>query len=65
MPIRTALGGLLNNKPIICGGFSVVFGKQNQCYFVGSNEVVNELIQPRSLGSGVILNDDILWVTGT
>ena len=64
VPIRTALGGLLNNKPIICGGFSVVFGKQNQCYFVGSNEVINELIQPRSLGSGVILNDDILWVTG-
>ena len=64
--IRLATSGLLkNNQPIICGGQSTInLEYQDNCYTLGKNEVVSKLFSPRCCSASVVINNNILWVTG-
>ena len=37
---------------------------QTNCYILGDDKIVAELLQPRSAGASVILNNNVLWITG-
>ena len=58
-----AFGGLLENRPIICGGHSNLT-YETKCYEIGTNEIIAELNQPRCCGASVILNEETLWISG-
>ena len=58
-----AFGGLLENRPIICGGHSNLTYETN-CYEIGTNEIIAELNQPRCCGANMVLNEDTLWISG-
>ena len=58
-----AFGGLLENRPIICGGHSNLT-YETKCYEIGTNEIIAELNQPRCCGASMILNEETLWISG-
>ena len=60
-------GGLINNQPIICGGFGGPFDDYHQgsTYTVrGQSKDSYQMLEKRSCSSSVVLNQTNLWVTG-
>ena len=69
--ITDATGGLIESTvPIICGGFSPLegakyIGNQKQCwYMIDEFAFAIDLIHDRHFSSSVILNNNVLWITG-
>ena len=61
--VSGATGGLLNHKyPVICGGHSTN-SSFDTCQVLGSN-VSMKMIHQRDYSASVVLNNEILWVTG-
>ena len=76
--VERAFSGLINlfgtlhnfTLPLICGGMyrnysnSDYYDGQTNCYILGDDKIVAELLQPRSAGASVVLNNNVLWITG-
>ena len=76
--VERAFSGLINlfgtlhnfTLPLICGGMyrnysnSDYYEGQTDCYILGDDKIVAQLLQPRSAGASVVLNNNILWITG-
>ena len=63
--IHGAIGGLLEGKPIICGGTASAY-TSNKCYKMTSKQSYQFAIMStvRSHAAGVVINDSTLWITG-
>ena len=57
---KGAVGALLNNQPLICGGSA----QNTKCTVVGKPSLSIKLIQPRSYAASVVLPDQCLWIVG-
>ena len=76
--VERAFSGLINlfgtlhnfTLPLICGGMyrnysnSNYYEGQTDCYILGDDKIVAQLLQPRSAGASVVLNNNVLWITG-
>ena len=70
--VTDATGGLIESSvPLICGGYSPLeegakyIGNQKQCwYMIDEFAYAIDLIHDRHFSSSVILNNDVLWITG-
>ena len=62
--VSRATGGLIGDTVIICGGFAGSF--VDECYSLTSEKatLVTHLSVARHLPASIVLNDNILWVTG-
>ena len=66
-PMIGASGGLIDNLPVICGGFiQTTFDYSNECVFVGGVSTRNPIImkEKRYLHSAVNLDDGRIWILG-
>ena len=59
-------GGLVDGKPIVCGGQDSVPAYKKECYILEDNiwKLLTSLNEPRSQASGTVLDSDHLWITG-
>ena len=58
--VNYATGGLLQNSPIVCGGFNWRFSKD--CVVIGQPEM--KMIEERDSAASVVLDQNTLWVVG-
>ena len=58
-----SIGGILQNQPLICGGFDRNLKNVNNGIILGSNQEI-PLIKGRRFASSVVLNETRLLVTG-
>merc|ERR1712015_474687 len=54
-----ATGGLLQNSPIVCGGFN-----SRDCVVIGQPEMEMKLIEKRERAASVALDQSTLWIVG-
>ena len=54
-----ATGGLLQNTPIVCGGFN-----SRDCVVIGKPEMEMKMIEKRSSAASVALDQNTLWIVG-
>ena len=57
--VSFATGGLLQNSPIVCGGFN-----SRDCVVIGQPEMEMKMIEKRSLAASVALDQSTLWIVG-
>ena len=64
--VSWATGGLVDEKPIVCGGVDATPTYKKECYILEDNiwKLLTSLNEPRTAASGTILNGDHLWITG-
>ena len=65
--VSWATGGLVDGKPIVCGGQGgTPTTYKQECYIFEDNswKLLTSLTEPRSQASGTVLNSDHLWITG-
>ena len=57
--VESAAGGLVNGKPMICGGFNQdpITGTSNKCFVIGGNQSVN-MEYERSYPSSISISRD-------
>ena len=58
-PVQGAAGGLVNGKPIICGGFNQnpITGTSNKCFVLGENHSIT-MEHERSYPSSISISKD-------
>ena len=57
-----ATGGLLQNSPIVCGGYD---GRTSQdCVVIGQPEIEMKMIEKRYDAASVALDQSTLWIVG-
>ena len=58
-----AVGGLLEDQALICGG---VFNKQalQDCFVIGQSEKKIEMLEKRAYAASVVIDTNILWIIG-
>ena len=63
--VKMATGGLVDGKPIVCGGQDATTFKQ-ECYSFEDNawKLLTSLTEPRSQAGSTVLKGDHLWITG-
>ena len=63
--VSWATGGLVDEKPIVCGGQDATTFKQ-ECYSFEDSawKLLTSLTEPRSQAGSTVLNGDHLWITG-
>lgn len=54
---RYAVGGLINETPIICGG-------KDSCILFGQTKTYIKMQEKRSTAISVVLNETTLWILG-
>ena len=54
-----ATGGLLQNSPIICGGY-----KSKDCVVIGQPQLEMKMIEKRAGAASVVLDQSTLWIVG-
>jgi hypothetical protein len=60
-------GGLIDNAPLICGGYTLYNGVAlDECFVIGKTEttVATTMSTPRGNAASATLNRNTLWVTG-
>ena len=59
--VNEAIGGLIGNTVIICGGWDI-----DECYSLTSEKATlfTHMSVGRYLAASIVINDNILWVTG-
>ena len=64
---RGSVGGVLDDKAIICGGWADDIHYTNGCYVIGHPTMTKTMLQNRSNADAVVLNDESgskLWIIG-
>ena len=65
MTRSNAIGGLLQNQPIVGGGFNLGFGGALQDYkILGQPDTSFQMLDPRDTPSSVVIDQTKLYVTG-
>ena len=61
-----ATGGILQNSPIICGGFddNDMFTSSKDCFVIGQPEMKIKMIKKRNYAASVTSNPSRLWIVG-
>ena len=59
-----ATGGLLQNSPIVCGGYDVQSNESQDCVVIGQPEIEMKMIEKRNYAASVALNQSTLWIVG-
>ena len=62
LKIGYATGGLLQNSPIVCGGFMV--DHESPGFVIGQPEMEIKMIEERIGAASVVLNQSKLWIVG-
>ena len=62
--VSVATGGLLQNSPIVCGGFDNNYSISRDCVVIGQPEIELEMIEKRSGAASVALDRSTLWIVG-
>jgi hypothetical protein len=59
-------GGLIDNVPLICGGYTLYNAAFDECLVIGKTEttVATTMSTPRGDAASATLNGNTLWVTG-
>ena len=60
--VNFATGGLLQNLPIVCGGFN--YGTSQDCVVIGQPEKEIKMIEKRANAASVALDQSTLWIVG-
>ena len=64
---RGSVGGVLDDKAIICGGWADDIHYTKDCYVIGHPTKTKTMLQNRSNAASVVLNDESgskLWIVG-
>ena len=64
---RASVGGVLEDKAIICGGWAKDILYTNNCFVINHPTLTKTMLQNRSNAAEVVLNDESgskLWVIG-
>ena len=59
----SSVGGLLDNKPVICGGFDHKTGMSNQCFELDDNKIFQpskKLSTERSNAAAVVIDNKVI-----
>ena len=66
MRVTDATGGLINNTPLICGGFSFTSSSSDTCYSLKENDVTAtaQMLANRTYAASIVHNEHFLWITG-
>ena len=66
MRVTDATGGLINNTPLICGGFSFTSSSSDTCYSLKENDVTAtaQMLANRTYAASIVHNENFLWITG-
>ena len=59
-----ATGGLLQNSPIVCGGFEVNYSISRDCVAIEQPEMKRNMTEKRTEAASVALDQNILWIVG-
>ena len=64
-----AIGGIIQNKPVICGGRNINGRKQcealEDCHVIQPTKTkLNNMLQRREAAASVVLNQNTLWIVG-
>ena len=65
--ISNAIGGLIGDTPIICGGSSYSYSFDgDECYsFKGqTSEFITKMTFPRYRAASIVIDERMLWITG-
>ena len=66
LPIESAVGAYINDRPIVCGGkdpFNEDF-LNDKCFVLGQDEPIVELNSFRVGAAGISIANDVFWITG-
>ena len=61
---RWVVGGLINETPVLCGGYNSNSGYYDSCIVFGQTKTSIKLKEPRSHAASVMLNKKTLWIMG-
>ena len=66
MRVTDATGGLINNTPLICGGFSFTSSSSDTCYSLKENDVTAtaQMLANRTYAASIVHYENFLWITG-
>ena len=60
--VSGATGGLLQNSPIVCGGYDGNYSRD--CVVIGQPEMEMKMIEKRDGAASVALDQSTLWIVG-
>ena len=58
------MGGLINETPILCGGFDSNGATYDSCIVFSQPKKSIKMIEPRYSAANVVLNETTLWIIG-
>ena len=61
---KGAIGGILQNKPVICGGYDSDIKSITNFSIIGMTNDNFKMIRPREFSASIALNESKIWVTG-
>ena len=65
--LLAAVGGIISNQPVICGGFNATtYEKETKkCIVIGKSKITMEMLQLRQHEpSGVVIDSSKIWIVG-
>ena len=62
--VLDAIGGLLQNTPIVCGGYDKNEVSSQDCVVIGKPEIEMKMMEKRSQAASVALDPSSLWIVG-
>ena len=62
--VNWATGGLLQNSPIVCGGWDAQDNISRDCVVIGQPEMEMKMIEKRQWAASVALDQNTLWIVG-
>ena len=62
--VNWATGGLLQNSPIVCGGWDAQDNISRDCVVIGQPEMEMKMIEKRQWAASVALEQNTLWIVG-
>ena len=65
--LLAAVGGIISNQPVICGGFNATtYEKETKkCIVIGNPNITMEMLQLRQHEpSGVVIDSSKIWIVG-
>ena len=61
---KGAIGGILQNKPVICGGYDTDIKTIPNYSIIGMSNNDFKMMSPRDFSASIALNESKIWVTG-
>ena len=61
---RDSVGGLINETPILCGGFDSNGATYDSCIVLSQTKKSIKMVEPRYSAANVVLNETTLWIIG-